>query len=731
MDELFEECGWMCPCLVFAAPKIEVDNKRSSLGLRPKDGYNMLSEAVQAWEMAMRLQHDLEYAYLHHEDGQPQALEKLHKNPLQYCDSLVESIRVMAQNIVHTKNCEADIEKLEHDVLQVVRGSSLSVRNSGSLIRPRLSSGARESSIIDDGGSRGSAINVNPMQKNQLALANEESKSLPTSRPFSVNVASLLATFTDNTSAASSRDSLDIELSDQRARRRNIESRVYAKRMSSMNNVQGRLKALVQMSENKLGDATITKSQMKGTHIRPTWPEWLHDVTFDVEKKNRLGRRLCRNLHLTEYHILCIRGNKEIRNAIKYTSIISVTMKYPDKIQIRTKNTYYVYYSKVLAHLFHQVKSRMNTRIALEKSGFYYSGMSIEALKGYTVEEASIVVDSLRSTVLRSRQMGDISNAGRDLVNFSENLYRSVLRYLNIDEHIENLKWSDTDIRRLLQVLPNSNDSLVHSEILRILSDEYCAIGNTRKHFMESIKSLKGEEKKEAPEKVRGFIEGMFEHIVTHQWTKLNHLFISGKDEDEGKESKEEKELKENKEKRQRMGAVLAFVIYIAIETSVFVPLENFLFFEKKDEYLSFASDGSNIEPLDRKIIRLRIERPTQELWDIPLSQASRNGWKTAMINLSAAEGDSTPSKRLHALVRTLDSIFDEYKENMTDDSSQALGADDILPIIIYIFVFSDLKRPDCIVDLLWRMCHPEQLQSESGYILTLIESAVSYLESL
>ena len=65
------------------------------------------------------------------------------------------------------------------------------------------------------------------------------------------------------------------------------------------------------------------------------------------------------------------------------------------------------------------------------------------------------------------------------------------------------------------------------------------------------------------------------------------------------------------------------------------------------------------------------------------------------------------------------------------DAVRQVLGADDLLPIFIYVFVFSELSHPDDVADCLWKLCHPDALRGESGYFLTLLESTVCYLREL
>ena len=58
------------------------------------------------------------------------------------------------------------------------------------------------------------------------------------------------------------------------------------------------------------------------------------------------------------------------------------------------------------------------------------------------------------------------------------------------------------------------------------------------------------------------------------------------------------------------------------------------------------------------------------------------------------------------------------------------LGADDLVPIFLFVLSRSRLSSPLTDKDLLWGLCHPDQLYGESGYYLTIYESAVAFCEN-
>ena len=60
------------------------------------------------------------------------------------------------------------------------------------------------------------------------------------------------------------------------------------------------------------------------------------------------------------------------------------------------------------------------------------------------------------------------------------------------------------------------------------------------------------------------------------------------------------------------------------------------------------------------------------------------------------------------------------------------IAADDLVPIFLYILshatAASSLRHPLQNRDLMWALCHPDQLHGEGGYYLTVYESALEFI---
>ena len=179
--------------------------------------------------------------------------------------------------------------------------------------------------------------------------------------------------------------------------------------------------------------------------------------------------------------------------------------------------------------------------------------------------------------------------------------------------------------------------------------------------------------------------------------------------------------------------STITFIVFITIEEAVYVPLKDTLVSMLLEE----NKNNFNSSPKENLIIRnmkLLSKRKDQESSDIPKELISPLGWQTATYELSSLENNLTPSLQLNALTRASKAIYSEYKHAIlpnlqaTDKNGSHLGADDFLPIFIYAFCRSTLTRPSLHYQLMWKLCHPDQLHGECGYYLTVYESCVDFV---
>lgn len=59
-----------------------------------------------------------------------------------------------------------------------------------------------------------------------------------------------------------------------------------------------------------------------------------------------------------------------------------------------------------------------------------------------------------------------------------------------------------------------------------------------------------------------------------------------------------------------------------------------------------------------------------------------------------------------------------------------ALGADDFLPLFVWVLVQSGMLAAEIEADYMWGLLHPSLLSGEGGYYLTTLSSAVHVLKN-
>lgn len=126
-------------------------------------------------------------------------------------------------------------------------------------------------------------------------------------------------------------------------------------------------------------------------------------------------------------------------------------------------------------------------------------------------------------------------------------------------------------------------------------------------------------------------------------------------------------------------------------------------------------------------------------LRDIPEQFRSHLNWDSATFELAGIERNPTPSMKIYALLQCAKAVYAEFKNEVLPSilalnphkTDVAIGADDFLPIFLYILCQSSINTPLLTKELLWGLCHPDQLYGESGYYLTVYESALEFVQNI
>lgn len=178
---------------------------------------------------------------------------------------------------------------------------------------------------------------------------------------------------------------------------------------------------------------------------------------------------------------------------------------------------------------------------------------------------------------------------------------------------------------------------------------------------------------------------------------------------------------------------IVKHVMGDSVERAIYVPLHSILFY--------YATKLESTAELDMKIVgqiaslktKFAPAKIPQSIFGI--NQISPSGWQLAVDRLSTLGQSKRPTHMLVEMLATVHIIhslyFQEARERMGDGDLREpdpLGADDFLPIFVFIVTQSDLPNPQTIFQLISHLSNRDRLEGLSKYFLTVFESALWYL---
>lgn len=512
----------------------------------------------------------------------------------------------------------------------------------------------------------------------------------------------------------------------------------------------GRLASVVRLQGTVTQEETVLR-------IKPKWPDWLIDETFDVIKVNKYGKKYNRKLILTEYHILGAEKDRGVTKVYTYLDVErvllsndgqSVTVSFSND-----KRTFY-YLTPFAAHIAQQIATRVQVRMALENAIFSINPPSL----GYSSEKLLDIISAISDESANSNSSNFLS--------FAKTLKNRVLpavedtsivvegegdrkRTLSVDEVTAAARIASAKLdaelreRRLMTIEQGTSEFFVQAAVRTTLYDPSTPEGSTRKHFLETTVNPT----KNTLMDIRMWVDGMHEYMFKRRGEELAKLYFSkGSSVDSpekgsdrggtgsgngsggvivGGTASNESGLSQIDEE---VLIVISFIIFTVVEESIFIPLLPVM--------LKHVNTPDHLEreaKIERNIEEMRGR--SQRDFNIPEDIISALDWRAAIFELEGVERNPTPSTRLNAIVRAAKAIYAEFNREVkprlekAGKSDLVLGADDLVPIFIFVLCNSNLSHPLLNKEILWGLCDPDQLKSECGYYLTVYESAVAFLE--
>ena len=149
--------------------------------------------------------------------------------------------------------------------------------------------------------------------------------------------------------------------------------------------------------------------------------------------------------------------------------------------------------------------------------------------------------------------------------------------------------------------------------------------------------------------------------------------------------------------------------------------------------------------------MRNRLEGLPQSFFDITEMYDSPSRWSAAALEMSGIASATMPTDKLAALLRAAKVIYGTFKaermlivEAIRKENSKRgktkkkikpppndLGADEFLPIFIFVTVHAQLDHPLRDKECMWTLCEPDMIAGEGGYYLTVFDAALAHIEGL
>lgn len=116
----------------------------------------------------------------------------------------------------------------------------------------------------------------------------------------------------------------------------------------------------------------------------------------------------------------------------------------------------------------------------------------------------------------------------------------------------------------------------------------------------------------------------------------------------------------------------------------------------------------------------------------VPSKYMSSTEFQFAALELRQLTRAVFPTEKLSVVMKCMQAIVSTIKqecESQREGEVLDIGADDLLPILIFVVVQSGIQSFDSQCQYMWSLASPDDLRGEKGYYLTMLSSAVDYLK--
>ncbi|XP_025104587.1 LOW QUALITY PROTEIN: uncharacterized protein LOC112570384 [Pomacea canaliculata] len=284
---------------------------------------------------------------------------------------------------------------------------------------------------------------------------------------------------------------------------------------------------------------------------------------------------------------------------------------------------------------------------------------------------------------------------------------------------VDNLPYLDASLRQQIQPLASSPcgkmtsypGGKIHDYILRLSQDKNTTFGVTVENFIQCTVDSQDRNPYHVMRNVRQFMTGIKNYLVKHGEGEL--------------EDKIEQE-------RAKLGTNEILSIDAIIETTLHMcvlrPLKHHIYRLLVD----YHGRNNSLELMSRNIKYART-KTAEEIGIKPeLIPPQGSDMETIKHHLDKMQRAYSPIKKLENLLSATSAIYASVKgkQQAPCRGPASLGADDFLPLLIYVLVHCGLVSAEIEADYMWGLLQPSVLTGEGGYYLTTLSSAVLILKN-
>ncbi|XP_014281699.1 protein sprint isoform X4 [Halyomorpha halys] len=249
----------------------------------------------------------------------------------------------------------------------------------------------------------------------------------------------------------------------------------------------------------------------------------------------------------------------------------------------------------------------------------------------------------------------------------------------------------------------------IRAYTLHLAADKTTVFARTIDNFISCTKESKEIRPQIVMRNMRQFMTGMKNYLVTH-----------GEREFERHVEKERNKLRANE--FLNLDAILEGVMHKLVVR----PLREHLYRLFVEEY----TESGAIQLLAENIKYARTKTPKDIGIRPSVIPPSDEAMEEICSYLQKLQEVDSPLEKLENLLTSIASIFNYVKVSNNPKTGVLLGADDFLPIFVWVLVQSGMVGAEIEADYMWGLLHPSLLSGEGGYYLTTLSSAVHVLKS-